>query len=81
MCRGRGWRALANGTAAHAIEMDDVTCESSLHPGAVVIPAALALAEAEGADAAALLGALVLLERGPRGARAALLSLEELLRP
>jgi len=39
------WAALANGTSAHAIEMDDVTTESSLHPGAAVIPAALAVAE------------------------------------
>jgi 2-methylcitrate dehydratase PrpD len=37
--------ALANGTAAHAVELDDVTTESSLHPGVAVIPAALALAE------------------------------------
>ncbi|MCA1646171.1 MAG: MmgE/PrpD family protein, partial [Chloroflexi bacterium] len=27
------WAALANGTAAHAVELDDVTTESSLHPG------------------------------------------------
>src|SRR5260370_39578027 len=26
------WAALANGTAAHAVELDDVTTESSLHP-------------------------------------------------
>lgn len=39
------WAALANGASAHAIEMDDVTTESSLHPGAAVIPAALAVAE------------------------------------
>ena len=39
------WAALANGTSAHAIEMDDVTTESSLHPGAAVIPAVLAVAE------------------------------------
>lgn len=38
--------ALLNGIAAHATELDDVTRESSLHPGAVVIPAALAVAEA-----------------------------------
>lgn len=38
------WAALANAAAAHATEMDDVTNESSLHPGVVVIPAALALA-------------------------------------
>jgi 2-methylcitrate dehydratase PrpD len=39
------WAALANGTAAHALELDDVTTESSLHPGVAVIPAAMALAE------------------------------------
>src|SRR5207245_11473675 len=39
------WAALANGTAAHAVELDDVTTESSLHPGVAVIPAAVALAE------------------------------------
>jgi len=39
------WAALANGTAAHAVELDDVTTESSLHPGVAVIPAALALAQ------------------------------------
>ena len=37
------WAALANGTAAHAVELDDVTTESSLHPGVAVIPAALAV--------------------------------------
>lgn len=41
------WAALANGTAAHALGMDDVECRSSLHPGAVVFPAVLALAEQE----------------------------------
>ncbi|MEX2247932.1 MAG: MmgE/PrpD family protein, partial [Dehalococcoidia bacterium] len=45
ICASAAWAALANGTAAHAIEMDDVTTESSLHPGAAVIPAALAVAE------------------------------------
>src|SRR5207248_9994003 len=43
------WAALTNGTAAHAFEMDDVTTESSLHPGVAVIPATLALAEERGA--------------------------------
>jgi 2-methylcitrate dehydratase PrpD len=37
--------ALANGTFAHAIEMDDVNNESSLHPGVVVFSSALAGAE------------------------------------
>ncbi|MCA1644970.1 MAG: MmgE/PrpD family protein [Chloroflexi bacterium] len=53
------WAALANGTAAHAVELDDVTTESSLHPGVAVIPAALALAEELGATPAALLEAIV----------------------
>lgn len=34
--------ALANGIAAHAPELDDVVNEASLHPGAVVMSAALA---------------------------------------
>ena len=37
--------ALLNGILAHAIELDDVTNESSLHPGVVVWPATLALVE------------------------------------
>ena len=37
--------ALVNGTAAHAFELDDYH-NAKLHPGAAVIPAALALAEA-----------------------------------
>ncbi|MGI9146357.1 MAG: MmgE/PrpD family protein [Chloroflexota bacterium] len=53
------WAALANGTAAHAVELDDVTTESSLHPGVAVIPAALALAEELHASPAALLEAIV----------------------
>ena len=53
------WAALANGTAAHAIEMDDVTTESSLHPGVAVIPAALALAEELDSSPTALLEAVV----------------------
>lgn len=37
--------AFANGSAAHAFELDDVHEEAISHPGAVVVPAALALAE------------------------------------
>lgn len=44
------WAALANGTSAHSIELDDVTSGSSLHPGVAVIPAALATAEERGAS-------------------------------
>ena len=41
---GRRVAALANGTAAHGIELDDTHDESFSHPGTVVIPAALAVA-------------------------------------
>src|SRR5437763_983973 len=53
------WAALANGTAAHAVELDDVTTESSLHPGVAVIPAALAVAEDIQAPPARMLEAIV----------------------
>jgi 2-methylcitrate dehydratase PrpD len=53
------WAALANGASAHATEMDDVTSESSLHPGAVVIPAALGLGEESGATGARALEAII----------------------
>jgi len=53
------WAALANGAAAHATEMDDVTTESSLHPGAAVVPAALALGEERGVSGAAVIAAVV----------------------
>jgi 2-methylcitrate dehydratase PrpD len=53
------WAALANGTAAHAIELDDVTTESSLHPGVAVIPAAFAVAEEWGAEPKSFLEAVV----------------------
>jgi 2-methylcitrate dehydratase PrpD len=53
------WAALANGTAAHALELDDVTTESSLHPGVSCIPAALATAEEQGASPTAMLEAIV----------------------
>jgi 2-methylcitrate dehydratase PrpD len=53
------WAAFANGTAAHALELDDVTRESSLHPGVAVTPAAIALAEEVGASPVALLEAVI----------------------
>ncbi len=52
--------ALANGGTAHAIEMDDVTELSSLHPGVVVFPAALAMAQATEASGAAFLTSAIL---------------------
>ena len=39
--------ALATGTAAHSLELDDVINEASLHPGVVIMPAVLAAAESE----------------------------------
>jgi 2-methylcitrate dehydratase PrpD len=40
--------ALANGIAAHGLELDDTFEEASLHPAVVVFPAVLAMADAEG---------------------------------
>ena len=37
--------ALANGASAHGFELDDVHEEAISHPGAVVVPAALALGQ------------------------------------
>ncbi len=37
--------ALCNGTATHGFELDDLLDEAIVHPGAIVIPAALAAAE------------------------------------
>lgn len=42
--------ALINGAASHALEFDDDHRVSVMHPGAVVVPAAFALAEASGAS-------------------------------
>jgi 2-methylcitrate dehydratase PrpD len=54
------YSALANGTSAHAIEMDDVNNEASLHPGVVVFPAALATAEMVGETGKRFILAVVL---------------------
>lgn len=56
---GASWAALANGTGAHATELDDVTRESSLHPGVAVIPAALAVAQERASTTTAFLEAVV----------------------
>ncbi|MCX8116961.1 MAG: MmgE/PrpD family protein [Desulfobacterota bacterium] len=53
------YACLANGTAGHAIEMDDVNNESSLHPGVVIFPTALATAEMTGASGRRLIEAVV----------------------
>ncbi len=51
--------ALANGASAHAFELDDVHEEAISHPGAVVIPAAIALAEELDSSSTELLEAIV----------------------
>src|SRR5216684_2897781 len=53
-----GDAALANGTGIHGFELDDAHVSSSLHPGAVTVPASLAVAEAVGASGADVLVAL-----------------------
>lgn len=50
--------ALANGTAIHGFELDDAHVASSLHPGAVTVPAVLAVAEARDVSGAEVLVAL-----------------------
>lgn len=50
--------ALVNGTAAHGIELDDTHDRSLTHPGASVIPAALAVGETTGARGADVLRAI-----------------------
>jgi 2-methylcitrate dehydratase PrpD len=51
--------ALVNGGLAHIVEMDDLDRASVVHPACVVIPAALAVAEAQGADGRQFLTAVV----------------------
>jgi len=51
--------ALLNGALAHSLDFDDTHAAGTLHPGAPVIPAALAAAEMVGADGRTVLGAIV----------------------
>lgn len=51
--------ALANATCAHALDMDDGHRFAALHPGVVIIPAALASAEAAGSSTKDLLAGIV----------------------
>jgi len=51
--------ALLNGFLAHALDFDDTHHESRIHPSCVVIPAALAAAEANGRNGAEFLAAAV----------------------
>ena len=56
---GPAGAALLNGANAHSLDFDDTHAAGSLHPGAPVIPAALAAAEMTGADGATTLAAIV----------------------
>jgi 2-methylcitrate dehydratase PrpD len=51
--------AFLGGTAAHGIELDDGFRQGSVHPGCVVVPAALALGYDRHADGRALMEAIV----------------------
>jgi 2-methylcitrate dehydratase PrpD len=52
--------ALANGALAHAFELDSLTRPGAgAHPGATVVPPALAIAQERGADGRALIAAFV----------------------
>jgi 2-methylcitrate dehydratase PrpD len=51
--------ALANGTAAHALDYDDMCFVSLAHPSAVLVPAILAAAERLGASGRAVLEAYI----------------------
>jgi 2-methylcitrate dehydratase PrpD len=54
------WAALVNGIAVHVEDFDDTHLETVVHPGAPVVPAALALAEHLDASGRELLDAVVL---------------------
>lgn len=56
---GPGDAAMANGTAVHGFELDDLHAAGMCHPGAVTIPACLAVAEARGSTGEHLIAALV----------------------
>ena len=57
---GAAAAALLNGTFGHSLDFDDTHSDSSLHPSAPVVPAALAAAELTGASGADLLAAIVI---------------------
>jgi 2-methylcitrate dehydratase PrpD len=51
--------ALCNGTATHGFELDDLLDEAIVHPGAIIVPAALAAAESVDAPGSRLLLGIV----------------------
>ena len=53
------YAALANGSAAHCLELDDVVNEASLHPAVAIMTAALAAAHIAGCSGKELIEAIV----------------------
>ena len=56
---GASWAALANGTAAHALDFDDMCWITMAHPSAPLVAAALSAAESSGASGRVALDAYV----------------------
>lgn len=54
------YAALANGTFAHSLELDDVNNEASLHPAVAIFPSALAAAQMTGCSGKTFLTGVVL---------------------
>ena len=53
------YAAMANGTAFHSVELDDVNNEASLHPGVVAYPTALAMADVARVDGRSFITSVV----------------------
>ncbi len=53
------YAAIANGTAAHSLELDDVVNEASLHPAVVIMSAALAAINISRCSGKEFIGAIV----------------------
>lgn len=57
--KDRHWAILVNGALGSVLELDDIYQASVLHPGTIVVPAALVSAQAHGASPKAFLDALI----------------------
>ncbi len=58
--RSSAMAALANGMLAHAIDYDDTHAGSTLHPGVIVVPAAVAVGEEIGASGPDVLASIAI---------------------
>jgi 2-methylcitrate dehydratase PrpD len=66
--------AFLNGALAHSLDFDDTHAPGSLHPGAPVIPAALAAGDMVGASGADVLAAIEVSKARPKRSRASMVS-------